>query len=430
MARKSRNKGKNNDFLLQVLKLLLYIAFLPITLLYLLYRFTKKQLAENPEGVWYKQTWGIILVLTFFYPVGVYLLWKYGKFQKKGKQIATAVFGILFLISLISVPKSNKKVSRTMEYEKETQNMQPVTEAVTEKETEAEIENINRATITDKKTEVSTTESESITETQEKTTETAEIKPTQLYSDFFEPYVDSVGTLLVEGFQQSGEAKLTSYDVTITEGNEDDMWKYEIHDKNSEDYITIWFFPENAIINPSDWAWTLSLLTYETPDKEISATDKSHTIKPEYHILDKNKNLSDNNIKNIDELKNFLFAETENPCTSEAETEEPTTEEIITEPVTEPPTESPTIPPTEAPTVPVTQAPVTQPPEPKVLHFILNTDTNCIHINAGCSAAEQILPENYSTVDIREDELGNYAYVYWACGKCSKRYSNELPKFQ
>ncbi len=52
MARKSRRPQRgNNGFLLQFLKIMLYIAFLPITLLYLLYKFTKKQLAENPEGV-------------------------------------------------------------------------------------------------------------------------------------------------------------------------------------------------------------------------------------------------------------------------------------------------------------------------------------------------------------------------------------------
>lgn len=103
-------------------------------------------------------------------------------------------------------------------------------------------------------------------------------------------------------------------------------------------------------------------------------------------------------------------------------TEVATTKPEILIPVTEPPIE----PPTEMPTIPVIQQPI---PEPKVLHFILNMDTNCVHINEHCSAAEKILPENYATVDIREDELGNYAYVYWACGKCSKRYSNELPKF-
>ena len=83
---------------------------------------------------------------------------------------------------------------------------------------------------------------------------------------------------------------------------------------------------------------------------------------------------------------------------------------------------------TEPPTLPPTSPPVVA--EPNILHFILNADSMCIHINPNCTAAEQILPENYATVDINENELSNYANVYWACGKCSKRYSAQLPKFQ
>ena len=167
MARKSRSKGKNNGFLFQLLKILLYIAFWPFALLYLLYRVTKKQLTENPEGVWYKQTWGIILVLICFYPVGVYLLWKYGKFQKKGKQIATGVFGVLCLVSLASASKTDKEVSRTMDSEQEIQNIQSVTEAVAEKETDAEIENINRTIVADEGIENTST---NVIETLQETT--------------------------------------------------------------------------------------------------------------------------------------------------------------------------------------------------------------------------------------------------------------------
>ena len=99
----------------------------------------------------------------------------------------------------------------------------------------------------------------------------------------------------------------------------------------------------------------------------------------------------------------------------------------VTTTKTTPTTTVPTTqPPTEVPKIPVTQPPVS---EPKTLHFILNLDTNCVHKKTSCPAAEQILPENYSTIDIREDELGNYAYIYWACGRCSKEYSSILPKF-
>lgn len=100
-----------------------------------------------------------------------------------------------------------------------------------------------------------------------------------------------------------------------------------------------------------------------------------------------------------------------------------TTTEKVTkapEPVTEPPTERPV----------ETQPPVIETsPVQTVLHFVLNLDTSCIHINPDCSAAQKILPENYSTVDLTEDDLVNYNGIYWACGKCSKKYTNTLPKF-
>lgn len=98
-----------------------------------------------------------------------------------------------------------------------------------------------------------------------------------------------------------------------------------------------------------------------------------------------------------------------------------TTAKSVTEPITEPPT---------------TKAPETQPqviettPIQTTVHFILNLETNCIHVNPNCNAALKILPENYSTVDIAESDLGNYNGTYWACGKCcSFNYKQLLPKF-
>ena len=86
-----------------------------------------------------------------------------------------------------------------------------------------------------------------------------------------------------------------------------------------------------------------------------------------------------------------------------------------TKPVTEVSTEKPV----------ETQPPVVQ----TALHFVLNLETSCIHIDPDCSAALKILPENYSTVDIAKDDLGNYNGIYWACGKCSREYTGVLPKF-
>ena len=68
-------------------------------------------------------------------------------------------------------------------------------------------------------------------------------------------------------------------------------------------------------------------------------------------------------------------------------------------------------------------------PQAKTYHLILNTDTNCVHINEHCSAAEKILPENYAVIDIEETDLGTYEGVYWACGKCcDSTLRKALPK--
>lgn len=111
-------------------------------------------------------------------------------------------------------------------------------------------------------------------------------------------------------------------------------------------------------------------------------------------------------------------ATTSETTTTTAET---TTEVTTTEKPTSPPTERPT----PAPTNPPTQAPT----EARTVKFILNTESGCVHKDSNCTAAKKISAENYAEIEIREDELADYANTYWACGKCSKAYSSKLPKF-
>ncbi len=129
-----------------------------------------------------------------------------------------------------------------------------------------------------------------------------------------------------------------------------------------------------------------------------------------------------NMIDTQNEIIDSINFESISATTKKEQTTKPTTQEVTKapEPVTEPPTEKPTE--TQPPVIETTPVNVT-------LHFVLNTDSNCVHINPDCSAAQQILPENYSEVDIAESDLGNYANVYWACGKCSRGYQGILPKF-
>src|SRR5699024_11695797 len=52
--------------------------------------------AESIEK-WYEQTWVIVLFLIFFFPVGLFLMWRYGKWTTIVKTIVTVVIDVLFL---------------------------------------------------------------------------------------------------------------------------------------------------------------------------------------------------------------------------------------------------------------------------------------------------------------------------------------------
>src|SRR5699024_10261846 len=49
---------------------------------------------------WYEQTWVIVLFLIFFFPVGLYLMWRYAKWPTVVKTIVTAGIAVLFLFFL------------------------------------------------------------------------------------------------------------------------------------------------------------------------------------------------------------------------------------------------------------------------------------------------------------------------------------------
>ena len=143
--------------------------------------------------------------------------------------------------------------------------------------------------------------------------------------------------------------------------------------------------------------------TFENDSNEISASEMKEKISEKKEL--------ETEVKKQTTTKSFTIKD----ITTTIETTVPvqiTTKQNITQP-------------------PTTQA-VTQPPTTieKTIHFILNTDSNCVHVNPNCSAAKKIEPENYSEIDIPENELSNYSGVYWACGKCSQIYKDELSKIE
>ncbi|MDE6833051.1 MAG: hypothetical protein K2J39_02200 [Ruminococcus sp.] len=73
-------------------------------------------------------------------------------------------------------------------------------------------------------------------------------------------------------------------------------------------------------------------------------------------------------------------------------------------------------------------APTAEPVSKK--RYILSTASQCIHANPECYAVSKILPENYSELFLSENELAEYANIYWACGRCCSAYERKtLPKF-
>ena len=61
---------------------------------------------------WYQKSWGIGLLLLCVFPVGAYLLWKYGEFNIKTKKILTGIFAVIFLIMLFGGGDEEQKSAK------------------------------------------------------------------------------------------------------------------------------------------------------------------------------------------------------------------------------------------------------------------------------------------------------------------------------
>lgn len=168
-----------------------------------------------------------------------------------------------------------------------------------------------------------------------------------------------------------------------------------------------------------------------------------------------NVETSDGNTSSIEALERVLVVDDENSSISDTTTASTTEVTTPTPTLTTTTTATPTTTTTTTPTTTTTTATTTTSqtttttatttvetttteikttteyiPEVQTVHFILNTDTNCVHLKDTCNAAKQILPENYVEVDIPENEIIYYKNEYWACGICAKKYKDQLPKFE
>ncbi|HDI6744083.1 TPA: calcium-binding protein, partial [Staphylococcus aureus] len=70
---------------------------------------------------WYKSTWFTVLTLIFFFPVGLFLMWKYMKWKRWVKILITVLIAIIAIVNITNPPESNKqpqKESTTIEESK------------------------------------------------------------------------------------------------------------------------------------------------------------------------------------------------------------------------------------------------------------------------------------------------------------------------
>src|ERR1700726_3409928 len=56
----------------------------------------------SPPTKWYRTTGGTIVLLFFFFPIGLYLMWRYMKWPKNTKWIVTGVIIVFGIIGSIN----------------------------------------------------------------------------------------------------------------------------------------------------------------------------------------------------------------------------------------------------------------------------------------------------------------------------------------
>lgn len=78
-----------------------------------------EQQAKPETKKWYQQDWAIIVFLVVFFPVGLYLMWKYANWSKVAKWIVTASIGVLVVISMANPQKTGTTTQPPAEQNKQ-----------------------------------------------------------------------------------------------------------------------------------------------------------------------------------------------------------------------------------------------------------------------------------------------------------------------
>lgn len=71
----------------------------------------EQQAKENKQI--YEKTWFIILLLIFFFPVGLFLMWKYSQWNKAVKIIVTILVGLMVVFTVVSDNSENNDIGES-----------------------------------------------------------------------------------------------------------------------------------------------------------------------------------------------------------------------------------------------------------------------------------------------------------------------------
>jgi hypothetical protein len=58
--------------------------------------------AEQPTQPWYTKTWVVILALWLFFPVGLYLMWRFTRWEVSVKTVVSVVISLLLILVVVS----------------------------------------------------------------------------------------------------------------------------------------------------------------------------------------------------------------------------------------------------------------------------------------------------------------------------------------
>ncbi|MCH4414289.1 hypothetical protein [Staphylococcus haemolyticus] len=98
---------------------------------------------QQEKTSFYKKDWFIFLSLIFFFPLGVFLMWRYTSFKKSTKIIISFVFAILFVLAIILPDSDSDEESNnsTQKYETKESNKVETTASNTKEDTKINKEN-------------------------------------------------------------------------------------------------------------------------------------------------------------------------------------------------------------------------------------------------------------------------------------------------